>query len=169
MLHRFLFQTRVCILYIYIIIIIIHSSLNVYHFANLYVYIFSTTLSYIIECTDPFCCYIKQKQKKKYYCYWISYNNEINESYVFVYINCVKLRDQTKYSLLCILRECIISTKKRVSSSMTFYDLFDAWAIFRNRNSAYQIEMTFYFVFCCDWWRLAHKFLLKEEKKDKNL
>lgn len=112
MLHRFLFQTRVCILYIYIIIIIIHSSLNVYHFANLYVYIFSTTLSYIIECTDPFCCYIKQKQKKKYYCYWISYNNVINESYVFVYINCVKLRDQTKYSLLCILRECIISTKK---------------------------------------------------------
>jgi hypothetical protein len=63
---------------------------------------------------------------EKYYCYWISYNNVINESYIFVYINCVKLRDQTKYSLLCILRECIISTNTRVSSSMTFYDLFDA-------------------------------------------
>merc|ERR1719412_2419467 len=125
---RFLFQTRVCILYI-LIIIIIHSSLNVCHFTNLYVYIFSTTLSYIIECTDPFCCYIKHKSRKKYYCYYgISYNNVINESYIFVYINCVKLRDQTKYSLLCIVRECIISTKtkQRVSSSMTFYNLFDA-------------------------------------------
>jgi len=95
--------------FIYIIIIIIHSSINVYHFANLYVYIFSTTLNYIIVCTDPFCCY--KKNRKKYYCYWISYNNVINESYIFVYINCVKLRDQTKYSVLCILRECIISTK----------------------------------------------------------
>lgn len=54
---------------------------------------------------------VTKKNRKKYYCYWILYNNVINESYIFVYINCVKLRDQTKYSLLCILRECIICTK----------------------------------------------------------
>jgi len=49
--------------FIYVIIIIIHSSLNVYHFANFYVSIFSTTLNYIVVFTDPFCCY-KKKQKK---------------------------------------------------------------------------------------------------------
>ena len=55
----------------------------------------------------------------------------------------------------------------RVSSSMTFYDLFDASAIFRNKNGAYQMDLKFYFVFCCDWWRSAFKFFFVILEKDK--
>jgi len=74
-------------------------------------YIYSQQHLIILLCA-PIHSVVTKKNRKKYYCYWISYNNVINESYIFVYINCVKLRDQTKYSLLCIVRECIISTNQ---------------------------------------------------------